>query len=391
MISLGGGMPNPDKFPFENIQVTLRGGGSFDISGKALNVALQYASTLGLPSLVRHLEEIQRREHGAAQPTPSKIMVTTGSQDGLSKAFDMFCAGPDDSLIVENPTYSGSLAYLQPIGCRLYDVACDDGGMVPEALRNLLRNWDASREGRPRPRVMYTIPTGSNPSGTSLSLARKQEIYAIAREYGLLILEDDPYYWMQFGSSRVPSLLSMDVDGRVLRFDSFSKLLSSGIRVGFCTGPPALIERLELHAQASILHSGGVSQALVAGIFDQWEADEANGGSSYPAFVRHCADIADFYKRKRDTFLSCADKHLKGLCKWVVPNAGMFIWLKLPVADADQFVKTKARDAKVLLVPGQSFDPHNRPGPYCRAAYSTATDEEMDAALSRLGELLRAG
>merc|ERR1712232_522836 len=247
---------------------------------------------------------------------------------------DMFCGGPEDSLIVENPTYSGSLAYLQPIGCRLCDITCDEGGMVPEALRSLLLNWDPAREGRPRPRVVYTIPTGSNPSGASLSLARKQEIYAIAREFGLLILEDDPYYWMQFGTSRVPSLFSMDVDGRVLRFDSFSKLMSSGIRVGFCTGPPALVERLELHSQASILHSGGVSQALVAGIFNQWEAGPANGGSSFPAFVRHCDDIAAFYKSKRDAFLSSADTHLKGLCEWVVPTAGMFVWLKLPVSDA---------------------------------------------------------
>ena len=198
---------------------------------------------------------------------------------------------------------------------------------------------------------------------------------------------------MQYGAERTPSFLSMDVDGRVLRFDSFSKLLSSGLRVGFVTGPPALIERIEFHAQASVLHSSGVSQALVAGLFDSWGvAGEAGGegsASSYDGFVRHCDGIADFYRERRDAFLQSADRHLSGLCEWRAPSAGMFVWIKLPVSDADHFIKKKARDAKVLLVPGQSFDPHDRPSPYARAAFSTASLADMDMAVERLGRLLR--
>jgi kynurenine/2-aminoadipate aminotransferase len=234
--------------------------------------------------------------------------------------------------------------------------------------------------------VLYTIPVGSNPTGASLTLERKKDIYSIAREFELLILEDDPYYWMQFSSQRTPSFLSMDVDGRVLRFDSFSKLLSSGLRVGFVTGPPALIERIELHQQASVLHSSGVSQALVSGLFDQWAA--ANGGSIHAGFNLHCQGIADYYRERRDFFLASADRHLSGLCEWSAPSAGMFVWMKLPVEDADAFIKSKARKAKVLLVPGQSFDPHDRPSSWARAAYSTATLPEIDEALRRLAELL---
>jgi kynurenine/2-aminoadipate aminotransferase len=108
----------------------------------------------------------------------------------------------------------------------------------------------------------YTIPTGANPTGASLTLERKKTLYRLAQQYNLLILEDDPYYFLQFNPC-VPSFLSMDVDGRVLRFDSFSKILSSGLRVGFVTGPSELLNRLNLHTQASNLHPSGLSQAVV--------------------------------------------------------------------------------------------------------------------------------
>ncbi len=428
MISLGGGMPNPETFPFDEISVEIRGNssdrggadeseildhdsasasgpglGSFTLRGSTLDAVLQYSNTRGLPGLVSHLSALQRREHGSAQPEPFEICVTTGSQDALTKAFDLFTgAGESDApMMVESPTYSGSLAYLQPTGTPLVRIDCDEGGIIPDKLRTLLATWDGGPFNVQRPQVLYTIPVGSNPTGASLSLARKEEIYAIAREFDVLILEDDPYYWMQYDVERTPSFFSMDVDGRVLRFDSFSKLLSSGLRVGFVTGPPALIERIELHAQASVLHSSGISQALVAGLFDSWGIADAGtqkegaqegasaDGSSYSGFVKHCASIVEFYQRRRDAFLQSADRHLTGLCEWRAPSAGMFVWIKLPVGDADHFIKTKARDAKVLLVPGQSFDPHDRPSPYVRAAFSTASLEDMDTAVERLGRLLR--
>ena len=203
------------------------------------------------------------------------ICATTGSQDALAKAFDLFTGEGQPPVLVESPTYSGSLAYLQPTGVELVGVPTDGGGLDPQALDAILRHWDDG----PRPRVLYTIPVGGNPTGASLSLERKREIYGIAREFDLILLEDDPYYWMQFGGERTPSFLSLDADQRVLRFDSFSKLLSSGIRVGFCTGPPRLVERIELHAQASVLHGSGVSQALVAGLFDAFGRTEAGGAN----------------------------------------------------------------------------------------------------------------
>ena len=274
MISLGGGMPNPSTFPFTKITASLRDGSEIELSGARLEASLQYSPTLGLPPLLAHLQALQEAEHGVSDRQVS-LCVTTGSADALSKAFDALL-DEGDALLVESPTYSGSLAYLQPIGCQLVGVRCDAGGLDPSHLEEVLAGWDEGRnEGRRRPRVLYTIPTGGNPTGASLSLARRQRIYDVARTYDLLLLEDDPYHWLQFSAARRPSLLSLDRDGRVLRFDSFSKLLASGLRLGWATGPPALIERLELHGQASNLQTCGLAQGLVAALLDAWAAKHA--------------------------------------------------------------------------------------------------------------------
>ncbi|EOD15135.1 putative aminotransferase [Emiliania huxleyi CCMP1516] len=360
MISLGGGMPNPSTFPFAKLTAELTDGTSVELSGASLEAALQYSPTQGLPALVAHLERLQDDEHGRASED-RQLCVTTGSADALSKAFDALLV-EGDALLVESPTYSGSLAYLQPLGCRLVGVPCDGAGLQPAALEAVLAGWDEASEGARRPRVLYTIPTGSNPTGASLDAERKRDLYAVARRYGLIILEDDPYYWR--------ATLAWMVLWR---------------RSG---GPAALIERLELHTQASNLHTCGVAQALVAALFDVWA--ERHGGDASAGFASHMDGVADFYKERRDVFIDAAERHLAGLADWSVPTAGMFCWMRLRgVDDSHALISAKARDAKVLLVPGQSFMPCGSASPYVRAAYSTASPEQIDEALRRLAALLR--
>jgi kynurenine/2-aminoadipate aminotransferase len=390
MISLGGGMPNFSTFPFKRFTAELADGTMLEISDKAqMEECLQYSPTGGLPRLVKHLQALQLQEHNPPSGQ-AKLCVTTGCQDALSKAFDMLL-DVGDSILVENPTYSGSLAYLKPLGAKLVGVPTQAGCLDSKALRRILTEWSVTTDGA-MPKVLYTIPTGSNPSGGSLSEAQKAEIYAVAQEFDLIILEDDPYHFLQFlkqGESRTRSFFSMDVDGRVIRFDSFSKLLSSGMRVGFATGPTPLIERLELHSQSTVLHSAGLPQALVASLFDHWAAE--NDGNSYIGFVKHVHGIAEFYRERSDFFFECAAKHLTGLATWTPPRAGMFAWFKLlGVKDSWPLIKEKAVSKKVILVPGQSFTvPDTEPSPYVRAAFSTASFEDMEEALRRFAEVLR--
>ena len=146
-------MPNPSMFPFSRITAELKDGSKVELSGAKLESALQYSPTPGLPSLAAHLERLQDSEHANVTNSPRSICVTTGSADALSKAFDALLE-EGDALLVESPTFSGSLSYLQPIGCRLVGVECDAGGLNPDALERILEGWDEAAEGVRRPRVL---------------------------------------------------------------------------------------------------------------------------------------------------------------------------------------------------------------------------------------------
>ncbi|GMH66655.1 hypothetical protein TrRE_jg4023 [Triparma retinervis] len=413
MISLGGGMPNVSTFPIASIELKLKkgGGSSLVLNEDETRVALQYSPSRGIPSLVSHLKALQHDLHDVNFTDGSRdLIVTNGSQDGLAKAFEMLLEPGHDTLLIENPTYSGSLAFLGPLGVTLKGVETDAQGIVPSKLRNVLDNWEVQNGGRKKPRVIYTIPTGSNPTGGSLTFERKSEIYDICVEHDILILEDDPYYYLDFRAfegecqsekeggflsrERECSFLNIDemVGGaRVMRFDSFSKLLSSGIRVGFVTGPTELIERIELHTQATMLHASGLSQAVVSKLFDEWGV---NG------FLAHVDDVAKFYMDRRDTFVKCIDKHLKGLVEFRSPTAGMFVWMKLiGVTDVESLAMRGAIEKNVLVVPGSSFIPSNETyhgdessstteNEFVRLSFSSATPDDMDRACRRLRELL---
>jgi kynurenine/2-aminoadipate aminotransferase len=249
MISLGGGMPDPSTFPFKSMTVELTSGDTLKINQEDTAVALQYSATAGIPSLVDFLEKLQIREHRPSSSAKDfQICVTNGSQEAICKAFEMLIS-PQDTVLVESPTYSGTLAILKPMNCRLMGVETDQFGILPDSLASILDGWDGSHS---KPKIIYTVPTACNPTGATTSLQRKQLIYQICHLHNLLILEDDPYYYLQFSAdSRVPSYFSLDKDGRVLRFDSFSKVLSSGMRLGFVTGPAPLIDRIVLHSQVT--------------------------------------------------------------------------------------------------------------------------------------------
>ncbi|KAG8504611.1 Kynurenine/alpha-aminoadipate aminotransferase, mitochondrial [Galemys pyrenaicus] len=253
VISLATGAPNENTFPFKSATITVENGKTIRLEDELMKRALQYSQSAGIPELVSWLKQFQVKLHNP--PTinyaPSQgqmdLCVTNGSQDGLCK--------------------------LQPLGCNILNISSDEYGIVPESLKDILSKWkpeDAKDPKKNTPKLLYTVPNGSNPTGNSLSSNRKKEIYEVfsktvvcgqlARKYDFLIIEDDPYYFLQFNKPWAPTFLSMDVDGRVIRADSFSKVLSSGLRIGFITGPKPFIERIILHTQVSSMHPSTFTQ-----------------------------------------------------------------------------------------------------------------------------------
>ncbi|KAI8370350.1 pyridoxal phosphate-dependent transferase [Radiomyces spectabilis] len=383
MISLGAGHPNPSTFPYAGMVLKLKNGEEIEVDSALFQRSLSYDLTSGLPQLNSWLRQLQTLEHNP--PVDFTLSIGSGSQDILSKALEMFIE-PGAALLVEDPTYAGILNFLKSQPCDLVGIATDAHGLIPEALEKILKNWPESnptgKKDQPRPQVLYTIPCGGNPTGASATFERKQKIYEICRTYDILIVEDDPYYYLQFASPRIASYLSIDVDGRVLRFDSMSKILSSGVRLGWVTGPAALVERIDLHTMSTNLQPAGVSQVMAYELLNKW---------GHEGFFEHIRQVSNFYREKLEEFRKYLDKRMTGYAEWSIPECGMFVWLKLlgGVTDSFELIMNQALKKKVIAVPGMVFLPAGEKTPYIRLSFSNVSPENMNEALRRLAEVVQ--
>ncbi|KAJ2337888.1 hypothetical protein GGH91_004995 [Coemansia sp. RSA 2671] len=246
-----------------------------------------------------------------------------------------------------------------------------------------------------------------------MSMQRKQAIYAVAKKHDLVIIEDDPYYYLQFGDYRpadetadpedrysdlpgvtglIPSLLSMDTDGRVIRLDSFSKILAPGLRCGWITAPKYMTDKIQFHNETSVQQPAGLSQAIVSKL--------VNESWGHEGWERHLVQIQRDYAMRRDRFVELCLKHLKGKVEFTVPSAGMFLWFRVLLSEemqdrdgAMQEVFESMIANHVLLVPGYMFSPLGATPevlsrPFVRAAFSYASVDDFETAISRLAKAL---
>uniref|UniRef100_A0A8C5NFJ4 Aminotransferase class I/classII large domain-containing protein n=1 Tax=Gouania willdenowi TaxID=441366 RepID=A0A8C5NFJ4_GOUWI len=334
LISLAGGAPNPNTFPFQSASITVKNGQTVTFDETSMKRALQYSASNGIPELLTWMKNLQKNLHNppTASYSPENggmdVCVTTGSQEGLCKVFEMLVS-PGDNVLLDTPTYPGTLAALQPLGCNLINVPSDRYGMIPTALKEVLSRWDPGEVHRPgstAPKVLYTIPNGGNPTGASMTAERKKEVY----EFVFFLCVVQPW---------APTFLSMDVDGRIIRTDSFSKILSSGLRIGFVSGPKPLVDRVVLHIQASTMHTSTFTQLMVSQLLHSWGQE---------GFLQHIEGVIEFYSKQRDAMIGSAERWLKDLAEWHAPSAGMFLWMKLKgVADTQQLIMEKALEKEV--------------------------------------------
>lgn len=387
MIPLCEGLPNPKLFPFREIDIKTSDGNTISLYGKSLHESLQYLPTPGLPSLLIQLRDLQEKIHRPQEQTwvNTDMAITAGSQDGLCKALEMLM-NVGSSVLIEDYVYAGTLSILNPYNPKYFVIQTDSLGMKPESLELNLSQWNLDElDSDPTvPKFIYINPTGANPTGTVLPEFRRKEIYDICCKYNLLILEDDPYFFLQFGEplERPPSFLSLDTQGRVLRFDSFSKVLSSGIRLGFVTGPKQLIDRIVLHMQVSVLHASSLSQVITSKLLEQW---------GHQGFLEHVSKVECFYKGRRDKLVKAAEKHLNGLCEFSVPGGGMFLWIKVDgLSSTWDMIMKRAMANNILLMPGRAFQSdQDQECPYLRASFSLAPEEQFDIAMERLAHLIK--
>lgn len=327
-------------------------------------------------------------------------LITSGNTDGMTKAV-LLLSEPGDVVLADEVTYPGITASAIPLGRRVLGVPIDEDGMIPDQLEAVLQSLD----GNSRPRMLYLTPHGGNPTGITIPESRKDALYNIARKHGLVILEDDPYFFVQLaphasgtgglseedmvGERAAPrSFLARDVDGRVVRLDSVSKTIAPGYRLGWVTGHKSLMEKWSILSEVLTWSVSGIQQKSLLDLVKQWGQD---------GFHRHLQQLQSTYALRCGYLLAACEKHLTGLCSWSAPKFGMFVWLQIHgCEDTDSIVEELISSFGIAMVPGASFKTPEGAGPgsdaFFRVSFSLISSADAaDKAMLKLRSFLDAG
>ncbi len=377
MISLGGGYPNPETFMLQQLDFAFKDGTQLTIADKDLIQASQYAPSDVLPALKKPLFEWQKFKDGVSLHD-GQLVVLNGSQEGIFIMAYLFL-DEEDFVVVSEPSYPGAIAAIKSFTKNFLAIPLDAEGMQTDVLAMLLRERQA--RGLKLPKFIYTIPTGHNPGGVTLSLSRRKAMIEIAQQFDLLILEDDPYQLLQLEKTNLlPTLQSMDSEGRVVRLDSFSKIFAPGLRLGYASASPEIIQQFVYFKQSSNMHTSSLVQKLLG------EYLEKTGLANFFSQVQQNCQL---YRRNRDAMIAAAQKHLPQSVRYNSPTAGMFIWFELPAfCDSSRMIEQYAADLKVVLVPGTAFSTHAGLRNYMRASFSMVSPTQIEEGIHRFALMI---
>ncbi|ODV83522.1 hypothetical protein CANARDRAFT_203119 [[Candida] arabinofermentans NRRL YB-2248] len=434
IVFLGGGLPMADYFPWDKITAHSPAPPFADgIAAKPtddsnttvselakhkledydipLARSLQYGFSEGQPELVEFIKEHTKIIHDVPYEDWG-LVCSVGNTQSWEATLRTFC-NPQDSILVEEYTFSSAIETARALSVNFVPVSMDDNGIIPEKLDELLTNWDSSK---PKPKLLYTICTGQNPTGSSLPNDRRKAIYEIACKHDFVIVEDEPYYFLQmetytkgnteppapishedFVAQLVKSFISMDTEGRVVRLDSFSKVLAPGVRLGWIVAQKNLLERfIRLH-EVSIQTPSGFTQSIVQALLGRW---------GQKGYIDWLIGLRKEYTIKRDFTMSSL---LKSMPKEVVtfepPIAGMFFTVKIDATKHPKYatefesdplkvetaVYERALKEGCLMIPGSwfrspNFDATGLTEIFFRGTYAAVPLDTLDTGLERFGK-----
>ena len=378
MISLGGGYPNPETFVFDKVDIKFKGGEKITIESSNLTTASQYGPSDAHINLKKELIQWQKDKDGV-QLDESQLVVLNGCQEGLFIMAYLFL-NSDDSVIVSEPTYPGTLAAFKSFTKNFIAIPLDAEGMNTNILEDTLSKIEMT--GEPFPKFIYCIPNGHNPGGVALSERRRKHLIKIANDYDLIILEDDPYQLLKLEDTQLPNTLQfLDTEGRVVRLDSFSKIFAPGLRVGYASGQAEIMRQFVLFKQSSNLHTSMFIQEVLLRYLQT---------AGHDNFLEHIKHNCQLYRTNRDVMIEAVKKYLPPEVKYNIPTEGMFIWFELPEqCDAQRMIDQYCVELKVILVPGSAFSTQNGCKNCMRASFSLVTPEQITEGIKRFGEMIR--
>ena len=375
LISFAGGLPAPELFPLERCQEA-----ACRILSEYGATALQYGPTEGFLPLRQFICDLMRRYGISAQP--ANVVITNGSQQALD-LIGKLLVNPGDRILVEEPTYLGALQAWNAYQAEYAPVPIDDDGLRTELLEPALRTG---------PKFMYVLPNFQNPAGTTLSLARRQDVVRLSNRYGIPIVEDDPYGALRYEGEHMPPLVALDaeyqkktglnghafLEGNVIYLGTFSKTLAPGLRLGWVVAPVEVVDKLVMVKQGTDLHTSNLTQALAYEV--------AKDGF----LEQHIREIRQVYAERRDIMLDALERYFPEGCSWTRPEGGLFLWARVPAPLDTTELLPEAVAHRVAYVPGSAFYVEQQRGAAAmRLNFSNAQPDQIVEGCHRLGDLLK--
>ena len=365
VISFAAGNPAPEAFPKEAIA---------EISAELLKndpvLALQYSITEGYTPLRDYLKNWMS-EKNCFHPEFDDLIITSGGQ----QANELSCKvllNEGDTLLCESPSFIGSLNAFRSYNVNLKGIDMDEDGINIEKLENALKT-------EPNVKILYLIPNFQNPTGRTMSFAKRKSVYELACKYDFIILEDDPYGELRFAGETIPSIKSLDTEGRVIYSSTFSKLISPGFRTGYVSAPAAIIQKIVVCKQVSDVHSNIWAQVVSHRFMSSVNREE------------HFNKLRAIYKEKCELMCSLIESGFSKKITYTKPEGGLFIWCTLPEGcDMNAFCTKAVKDYKIAVVPGNSFSiDENEVSRSFRLNYSTPTNEQIKKGMDILAKMTR--
>lgn len=361
VISFAGGLPAPELFPVDAIKEVNRI--VLETDGPK---ALQYTTTEGYKPLREWVAARMNKRLGTSFDCDN-VLITHGSQQALDLTGKVFL-DEGDIVFCESPTYLAAISAFKAYGCNFVEIPTDDEGMIISELENALAQY-------PNGKVIYLIPDFQNPTGRTWSLERRKAVAAVSAQYGIAVLEDNPYGELRFEGEYLPSVKSFDTIGNVLCTGTFSKIFCPGYRIGWIAGDKDIIRQFVLVKQGTDLQCNTIAQMEIAKYLELYDIDE------------HIDGIRRVYKRRRDLFVQTMQETFPDTVSFTIPSGGLFAWVELP---ADMNARTyleRCLTENVAFVPGGSFFPNGGHENTLRLNFSNMPEDKIVEGITRMGRI----
>ncbi|GLH73458.1 GntR family transcriptional regulator [Geothrix limicola] len=327
----------------------------------------QYSEPAGFAP---YLEAVGRWLASQGEPVEEGwgIRAIPGAQAGLALTLETFTV-PGDRVLVESPGQAGLLALVRALGREAVPMPLDQHGVDPDRLESILKYVDA--------KVLFTVPTFQNPTGTIQPRGRRERILALTRARGVLVVEDSTYADLRFSGLHHPSNRQLDGSDHVIQLGSFSKSLAAGLRLGYLIAKEPLLRRMAPIQESQAIALAPLTQAVVARFLD-------SGG-----FRRHVGRLRRTIKARKEAMIEAVVTHFPPDTQISEPKGGLHLWVVLPEDCSAVDLQAKALKRGISFAPGPLFFPDGRGTNCLRLNVSTCDPATTRRAIEHLGRLIR--